>query len=148
MVIGRPHPLEGRIDLPLAKLGGQRGERVAGVADGEGTRAVTLYRVVDSAQRQAAMLELRPLTGRTHQLRVHCAEALKCPIMGDGKYGGQAAHLEGFGNTLHLHARALRLPHPEGGMLELAAPLPAHMKDTFAMLGFDRPRTPPCRHLR
>jgi 23S rRNA pseudouridine955/2504/2580 synthase len=79
---------------------------------------------------------------------VHCAEALKCPIMGDGKYGGQTAHLEGFGNTLHLHARALRLPHPEGGMLELAAPLPAHMKDTFAMLGFDRPRTPPCRHLR
>jgi 23S rRNA pseudouridine955/2504/2580 synthase len=104
--------------------------------------------VVDSAQRQAAMLELRPLTGRTHQLRVHCAEALKCPIMGDGKYGGQTAHLEGFGNTLHLHARALRLPHPEGGTLELAAPLPAHMKDTFAMLGFDRPRTPPCRHLR
>jgi 23S rRNA pseudouridine955/2504/2580 synthase len=148
VVIGRPHPLEGRIDLPLAKLGGQRGERVAGVADGEGTRAVTLYRVVDSAQRQAAMLELRPLTGRTHQLRVHCAEALKCPIMGDGKYGGQAAHLEGFGNTLHLHARALRLPHPEGGTLELAAPLPAHMKDTFAMLGFDRPKTPPCRHLR
>jgi 23S rRNA pseudouridine955/2504/2580 synthase len=140
--------LEGRIDLPLAKLGGQRGERVAGVADGEGTRAVTLYRVVDSAQRQAAMLELRPLTGRTHQLRVHCAEALRCPIMGDGKYGGQAAHLEGFGNTLHLHARALRLPHPEGGMLELAAPLPAHMKETFGLLGFDRPKTPPCRHLR
>jgi 23S rRNA pseudouridine955/2504/2580 synthase len=148
VVIGRPHPLEGRIDLPLAKLGGQRGERVAGVADGEGTRAVTLYRVVDSAQRQAAMLELRPLTGRTHQLRVHCAEALRCPIMGDGKYGGEAAHLEGFGNTLHLHARALRLPHPEGGVLELAAPLPAHMKETFGLLGFDRPKTPPCRHLR
>jgi 23S rRNA pseudouridine955/2504/2580 synthase len=109
---------------------------------------VTLYSVVDSAQRQAAMLELLPLTGRTHQLRVHCAEALKCPIMGDGKYGGQAAHLEGFGNTLHLHARALRLPHPEGGVLELAAPLPAHMKETFGLLGFDRPRTPPCRHRR
>jgi 23S rRNA pseudouridine955/2504/2580 synthase len=147
LILGRTAAAASRLAAAFRGRG-QRGERVAGVADGEGTRAVTLYRVVDSAQRQAAMLELRPLTGRTHQLRVHCAEALRCPIMGDGKYGGQAAHLEGFGNTLHLHARALRLPHPEGGMLELAAPLPAHMKETFGLLGFDRPKTPPCRHLR
>jgi 23S rRNA pseudouridine955/2504/2580 synthase len=149
VVVGRPHPLEGRIDMSLAKQGGAHGERTVPAEGREATRAVTLYRTVDSAQKRAALLELTPLTGRTHQLRVHCAAALGCPILGDGKYGGAAAHPEGFGDrTLHLHARALRLPHPEGGVLELAAPLPPHMKETFTFLGFDRPRTPPCRRVR
>ncbi len=149
IVVGRPHPLEGRIDMPLAKHAGGHGERVVPSDAKDAARAVTLFRTIDSAQKQAALLELTPLTGRTHQLRVHCASALKCPILGDGKYGGAAAHPDGFGDrTLHLHARALRVPHPEGGMLELAAPLPPHMKDTFAFLGFDRPRTPSCRRVR
>lgn len=149
VVVGRPHPLEGRIDLSLARQGGPHGERTVPAEGREATRAVTLFRTLDSAQKRAALLELTPLTGRTHQLRVHCAAALGCPILGDGKYGGAAAHPDGFGDrTLHLHARALRLPHPEGGVLELAAPLPPHMKETFAFLGFDRPRTPPCRRVR
>lgn len=149
IVVGRPHPLEGRIDMSLAKQGGARGERTVPSDARDAARAVTLYRTVDSAQKRAALLELTPLTGRTHQLRVHCAAALGCPILGDGKYGGAAAHPEGFGDrTLHLHARALRIPHPEGGVLELAAPLPPHMKETFGFLGFDRPRTPPCRRVR
>lgn len=149
IVVGRPHPLEGRIDMSLAKQGGAQGERTVPSDAREATRAVTLYRMMDSAQKRAALLELTPLTGRTHQLRVHCAAALGCPILGDGKYGGAGAHPDGFGDrTLHLHARALRLPHPEGGHLELAAPLPAHMKETFTFLGFDKPRTPPCRRVR
>jgi len=148
VTVGRPTPQEGRIDLPLAKQSGPRGERTAPAEDGEGTRAVTLYRTLDSAQRRAAWLELQPLTGRTHQLRVHCAAALNTPILGDGKYGGAGAHIEGLGNTLHLHARALRLPHPQGGTLELAAPLPPHMLETFGFFGFTTPRTLPPRHLR
>lgn len=146
IVVGRPHPLEGRIDMSLAKQGGASGERTVPSDARDATRAVTLYRVVDSAQKRAALLELTPLTGRTHQLRVHCAAALSCPILGDGKYGGAAAHPDGFGDrTLHLHARALSLPHPDGGTLDLAAPLPPHMKETFTFLGFDKPRTPACR---
>ncbi|MBB5690779.1 RluA family pseudouridine synthase [Roseomonas alkaliterrae] len=149
VVVGRPHPLEGRIDMALGRQRGAGGERTVPSDAKDAARAVTLYRVLDSAQKRAALLELTPLTGRTHQLRVHCAAALGCPILGDGKYGGAAAHPEGFGDrTLHLHARALRIPHPEGGVLELAAPLPPHMKETFAFLGFDRPRTPPCRRVR
>lgn len=149
VVVGRPHPLQGRIDMPLARARGAAGERTVPAEGRDAARAVTLYRVLDSAQKRAALLELTPLTGRTHQLRVHCAAALGCPILGDGKYGGAAAHPEGFGDrTLHLHARALRIPHPEGGVLELAAPLPPHMRETFAFLGFDRPRTPPCRRIR
>ncbi len=90
----------------------------------------------DSAARKLSWLELSPLTGRTHQLRVHC-EGLGTPILGDPKYGGTGAHLEGFADQLHLHARGLDLPHPAGGRLSLAAALPAHMRETFKALGFE-----------
>ncbi len=146
VVVGRPEHAAGRIDMPLAKLPGPRGERTAPAEPGEGgARAITDYRTLDTAQRRASWLEMQPLTGRTHQLRVHCAQGLGTPILGDGKYGGAAAHIEGLPPMLHLHARALRLPHPEGGVLEVAAPLPPHMEETFAFFGFDRPRAPPPR---
>jgi len=148
LVIGQPEAPEGRIDLALAKLAGPRGERTRAVDEpGEGARAVTDFRTLDTVKRRVAWLELRPLTGRTHQLRVHCAEALGCPILGDGKYGGAAAHMEGLPNKLHLHARALRLPHPGGGVLEVAAPPPLHMRESFGFFGFEAPRTPKARHL-
>ncbi|WP_372624046.1 RluA family pseudouridine synthase [Falsiroseomonas sp.] len=144
VTVGEPTPPAGRIDLPLVKQGGPRGERTTGAEPGDrsAARAVTEFRTLDAARRRAAWLELKPITGRTHQLRVHCAEALGCPILGDGKYGGAAAHMDGLPGQLHLHARALRLPHPGGGVLEVAAPLPAHMKETFAFFGFEAPRTP------
>ncbi|HEY4252372.1 MAG TPA: RluA family pseudouridine synthase, partial [Roseomonas sp.] len=85
ITVGRPDILEGRIDLPLDKIGGPRGERVTPVEDGQGVHAVTYYRVMDMAQKRAAWLEMQPHTGRTHQLRVHAASALGCPILGDGK---------------------------------------------------------------
>ncbi len=148
LVAGRPEAPEGRIDLALAKLGGPRGERTRAVDEPEGgARAITDFRALDAVKRRVAWLELRPLTGRTHQLRVHCAEGLGCPVLGDGKYGGAAAHMEGLPNKLHLHARALRLPHPAGGTLEVAAPLPPHMRESFAFFGFEAPRTPKPRHL-
>lgn len=148
IVTPQPQIAEGRIDLPLAKLGGPRGERIEAVEDPEqGVRAITDFRTVDAAKRRVAWLEMNPLTGRTHQLRVHCAEGLGSPIVGDGKYGGAAAHLDGLPNQLHLHARALRLPHPDGGVLEAAAPLPPHMRETFAFFGFEAPKTLPPRRL-
>ena len=149
LVVGRPHPLAGRINMPLAKQGGPRGERTAPAEEGEeGAHAITDFRVVDNARKHVSWLEMHPLTGRTHQLRVHAAAALKCPILGDGKYGGAAAHLEGMSNLLHLHARSIELPHPEGGTLSVSAPLPPHMNESFAFLGFDRPRTPPAKRTR
>ncbi len=148
VVVPQPEVAEGRIELALAKLGGPRGERMVAVDNPEeGQRAITEFRTLDSAKRRAAWLELKPYTGRTHQLRVHCAEGLGTPILGDGKYGGIAAHMDGLPNQLHLHARALRFPHPEGGTLEAAAPLSPHMKDTFTFFGFEAPRTPAPRHL-
>lgn len=139
-VAGVPHPLEGRIDLRLAKEGGPMGERVAADEEG-GQRAVTRYRVADRAGKRAAWLVLEPETGRTHQLRVHAA-ALGTPILGDGKYGGRDAFLKGgsVSSKLHLHARAIRLPHPRGGQIEVAAPLPEHMAATWRFFGFDAAR--------
>ncbi|HUK00255.1 MAG TPA: RluA family pseudouridine synthase, partial [Stellaceae bacterium] len=137
IVVGLPKPRRGRIDQALAKLPGPAGERVAPDED-EGKRAVTYYRTVSHAGDKLAWLALQPVTGRTHQLRAHCV-ALGTPILGDGKYGGAAAHPAGVPNArkLHLHARALSLPHPGGGRLAVTAPLPPHMKETWAFFGFD-----------
>ncbi len=137
VVVGVPRPAEGMINLALAKTPGPRGEKVtAGV--GGGKKAVTYFRLIDRAGRKAAWVALEPLTGRTHQLRVH-AVTLGTPILGDGKYGGRDAFLDGedIAGQLHLHARALRIPHPFEGILKAVAPLPEHMRKTFKALGFD-----------
>ena len=143
VVVGEPKHPGGRIELAISKEPGPRGERM--VPDPRGQRAVTEFAVLDAAKRKAALLELKPHTGRTHQLRVHCAAALETPILGDGKYGGAAAHLEGLPPQLHLHARALRLPHPEGGVVEVAAAAPPHLAETMRFLGFDNPAPKPAR---
>ncbi|MSO89736.1 MAG: RluA family pseudouridine synthase [Rhodospirillaceae bacterium] len=136
LVVGVPRPHRGRIDLPLAKVAGLEGERV--VEDDEGgKRAITEYAVVDHAGKKAAWLALEPLTGRTHQLRVHCL-SLGTPILGDGKYGGPQAFLSGaFSRDLHLHARAIVLPLPDGTALTVRADLPDHMRQSWEFFGFD-----------
>ena len=146
VVAGRPVPVEGRIDLPLVKYSGARGERSVPAArdDEDGQRAVTDYRTLDHAGQKLTWLELSPVTGRTHQLRVHCV-AMGTPIVGDRKYhepdqnGAKSAVIEGLPDKLHLHARALDLPHPAGGRLVVEAGLPAHMRETFGTLGFEAP---------
>ncbi len=145
VVTRRPVPPEARIEMPLRRVTGGRGERtmIAEPNDPDAARAATEYRTIDHAGR-IAWLELRPHTGRTHQLRVHCV-AVGAPILGDLKYarpdqnGAFAATVTGLSDALHLHARALDLPHPAGGTLRLEADLPAHMKETFKTLGFSAP---------
>ncbi|MDP6572759.1 MAG: RluA family pseudouridine synthase [Rhodospirillales bacterium] len=141
-VAGVPRPARGRVDQPLAKNPGPGRQRVA--PDGAtGKTAVTLYRVIERAGGKAAWLALEPVTGRTHQLRAHCM-VLGTPVLGDGKYGGRGAFIEGdaVARRMHLHARAIRLPHPEEGVLEVVAPLPAHMLATWRALGFDEENAP------
>src|SRR5271167_4088046 len=136
LTVGVPEPPQGRIALALAKRSGQGGERVR--ADpGEGKHAISYYRIVDKVGERVGWLALLPVTGRTHQLRAHCA-AIGTPILGDGKYGGAAAHLAGppGARRLHLHARALSIPHPQGGILRVTAPLPSHMRQSWEFFGF------------
>lgn len=131
---GVPRPRQGKIDLSLGKGGAGR-ERM--VADSDDARsAITLYSVLDKAGTQAALVALMPLTGRTHQLRAHL-QAIGTPILGDGKYGGRAAFLQGLGlgRGLHLHARSLTIIDPTGARLRLTAPLPNAMKESLKALG-------------
>ena len=152
LVVGRPVPVEGRIEMMLARVTGARGLMTVKAEPGmeDAVKSITDYRTLDHAARKLAWLELSPLTGRTHQLRVHCAE-IGAPILGDFKYGGDypagadfspvdgAARVAGLPHKLHLHARALRLPHPAGGTLEVSADLPTHMRETFGLMGFTAP---------
>ncbi len=140
LVVGMPKPARGKIDLALAKEGPQGQEKMRAVLerseDDEAKRAVTYYAVAEHAGGKVAFLAMRPLTGRTHQLRAHAA-FLGTPIVGDGKYGGAEAFLSGgVSRKLHLHARAIDIAHPAGGRLQVAAPLPAHMAESFRLLGF------------
>ena len=141
VVVGSPPSPEGTIDLPLIRTRDHRFGRTTVGAAGEGARAITGYRTRDHATGRFSWLELAPLTGRTHQLRVHCA-ALGIPILGDPTYGGTKAAPSGLPEGLHLLARALSLPHPEGGEISIEAKLPPHMAETFHLLGF---RAPPPR---
>jgi 23S rRNA pseudouridine955/2504/2580 synthase len=136
LVVGVPKVEDGLIDLPLAKQPGTGGEKMH-VDEAEGQPARTRYRVIERAGNRAAWLELQPHTGRTHQLRVHMA-AIGHPIVGDGKYAGQDAFLTGsISRKLHLHARRLRIDHPDGGRIDVTAEPPAHFAESMAALGFD-----------
>jgi 23S rRNA pseudouridine955/2504/2580 synthase len=136
ITVGLPKPARGRIDLPLAKTPGRHGERVRPDRD-EGRHAVTYYRVVDSAGDRVSWLALMPVTGRTHQLRAHCA-AIGTPILGDAKYGEALAHRAGVpgARRLHLHARSIAMPHPLSSSTQVTAPLPPHMRRTWEFFGF------------
>ena len=138
VVVGVPPKMEGAIDLPLAKRPGARDRETMQVDHEEGQKALTHFKVMDRAGDRAALMALWPRTGRTHQLRVHCAE-IGCPILGDHKYGGEEALLSAVADSrrLHLHARRLTLPHPSGkGTLRLQAEPPAHFKRTLEAFGF------------
>jgi 23S rRNA pseudouridine955/2504/2580 synthase len=141
VVVGGPPRPEGIIDLPLLKRMAGHERELMQVDEEEGQRAITDFKVLDRAGKLAALMALWPRTGRTHQLRVHCAE-IGCPILGDGKYGGAGgstgATLDNIAdaNRLHLHARRLRLPHPAKGELVLEAPPPPHFRRTVEAFGF------------
>lgn len=139
LVVGQPEMAEGQVSAPLLKVAGKGGEKVV-INEYEGKKAITEFRTIDSALGQITWLEMEPLTGRTHQLRVHSC-FLGCPILGDGKYGGRDAFISGAeiksAQKLHLHARLITINLPNMKTLEIVAPLPKHMKETFKFFGFD-----------
>jgi 23S rRNA pseudouridine955/2504/2580 synthase len=140
LVAGVPRPATGRISTFLAKEEGPEGDRmrVARHGDRGADHALTQYAVADQAGQRVAWVLMRPVTGRTHQLRAHAAH-IGHPIVGDPKYFN-VENWElpgGIQNRLHLLARRIVIPHPDGGTLDVSAPLPPHMQQSWAVLGFD-----------
>ncbi|MDI4664616.1 RluA family pseudouridine synthase [Xanthobacter autotrophicus] len=139
VVPGVPKPKQGRISTYLARDEDEEKMRVARHGEDEASHAITYYAVVDQAAQKMSWLSLKPVTGRTHQLRAHLAH-IGHPIVGDPKYF-DIENWElpgGLQNRLHLLARRLVIPHPRGqGVIDVSAPLPPHMAQSFAVLGFD-----------
>jgi 23S rRNA pseudouridine955/2504/2580 synthase len=172
VVEGVPRPAQGRVSLFLAKgpgMGDERGigdagrgrpdredaerMRIARHGEEDAQHSITYYAVVDKLAARLAWVSMKPITGRTHQLRAHM-EAIGHPIIGDPKYGRMSendprrtdplrAVPDGVERKLHLLARRLVLPHPRGGTLDVTAPLPPHMQRSWDMFGFDVRRDDP-----
>ncbi len=136
LVAGQPLPLKGVVDKPLAKCTVGEGGFELMQVDEAGKRAITEYQVIEMLGGKFSVMQLSPLTGRTHQLRVHMAE-IGCPIVGDGKYGGRLAEKAmDVENKLHLHAWRIQIPAMLGAKkIDVTAPLPKHMVRSFDTLG-------------
>ena len=141
LVKGVPRPAEGKVSTWLVKEQTPDGDRMRVARHGEdgADHAVSYFRVIEQAGQNLAWLEMEPYTGRTHQLRVHAAH-IGHPIIGDPKYFEAEPGWTfpgGMQNKLHLHARHIDVPHPDGGRLRVTAPLPPHMVQSWNLLGFD-----------
>jgi RluA family pseudouridine synthase len=129
IVEGAPPASEGRIDLAIRKIGERSRWRI--VPDPSGQPAVTDYRVLGRCD-GLCWLELHPRTGRTHQIRVHCA-ALGMPVAGDSTYGRASADF----TRLQLHARAVTIPlYPRKPPIAVIAAPPPHMRAALAACGY------------
>jgi 23S rRNA pseudouridine955/2504/2580 synthase len=140
LVMGVPKPKQGRISTWLAREEGEERMKVARHGSDDSSHAVSLYSVVETAGQKLAWLSMRPVTGRTHQLRAHAAH-IGHPIIGDPKYFEAEESWDfpgGIQKKLHLHARRIVIPHPSSGdPLDVTAPLPPHMQQSWNLLGFD-----------
>jgi len=138
---GVPKQKHGVIKAALAKEGGHgphgRDERMAVSEEDDAKQALTEYAVMATAGTEFAWVAARPITGRTHQIRVHLA-SIGTPIVGDFKYGGADVRGRGdIADKLHLHARSIDIGRPDGGRLQATAALPPHMVKSWRTLGFD-----------
>jgi 23S rRNA pseudouridine955/2504/2580 synthase len=138
--LGVPHPMSGEIRGFMKKAGSSKNPdmelmQTAAHGDPEGQFAITDFEVISHAGTRASWVAMKPVTGRTHQLRFHMQQT-GCPIAGDPKYKNDREQIGGLAEQLHLHARAIKIPHPRGGMLTVVADLPTHMAHAFDTLGF------------
>ncbi|WP_309774072.1 RluA family pseudouridine synthase [Nitrobacter vulgaris] len=149
LVAGVPKPKQGRISTYLAKEENEEESimRVAAHGDEGASHAVTYYAVVETSAQKLAWVSLKPVTGRTHQLRAHMAH-INHAIVGDPKYFNKENWQlpGGLQKRLHLLARRIVIPHPRGGVIDVTAPLPPHMLQSWNLLGLEADRFDPIEH--
>ncbi|MDB5574535.1 MAG: hypothetical protein JWR79_1692, partial [Tardiphaga sp.] len=146
LVAGVPKPKQGRISTYLAKEESEDDTImvVAKHGDDGASHAVTYYAVVETSAQKLAWVSLKPVTGRTHQLRAHMAH-IGHAIIGDPKYFNKE-NWElpgGLQKRLHLLARRIIIPHPRGGVIDATAPLPPHMQQSWNLLALEGDRFDP-----
>src|SRR5438552_2523585 len=146
LVAGVPKPRQGRISTYLAREEGEEDTimRIAAHGDEGASHAVTYYAVVETSAQKLAWVSLKPVTGRTHQLRAHMAH-IDHAVVGDPKYFNREDWQlpGGLQNRLHLLARRIVIPHPRGGVIDVTAPLPPHMLQSWNLLGLEADRFDP-----
>src|SRR5438270_557463 len=146
LVAGVPKPKQGRISTYLAKEENEDDSimRVAAHGDEGASHAVTYYAVVETSATKLSWVSLKPVTGRTHQLRAHMAH-IGHAIVGDPKYFNKENWQlpGGLQNRLHLLARRIVIPHPRGGYIDATAPLAPHMLQSWNLLGLEADRFDP-----
>src|SRR3954467_1444470 len=146
LVAGVPKPKQGRISTYLAKEESEDDSimRIAAHGDEGASHAVTYYAVVETSAQKLAWVSLKPVTGRTHQLRAHMAH-IDHAIVGDPKYFNKENWQlpGGLQNRLHLLARRIVIPHPRGGYIDATAPLAPHMLQSWNLLGLEPDRFDP-----
>ena len=132
LVNGCPDKENGEIKAYLAKAG----ERMQITSEGQSAR--TLYRVLDKVGNKFSLIEVCPLSGRTHQIRVHL-ESIGCPIVGDDKYFGGGSRIKNnlFADKLHLHAYKTDLSTIYNKKTIIMAPLPEHFRNSLNAVGID-----------
>lgn len=125
IIVGIPHKKKGVMTESIGKMMGAQKEMMS-IHAPQALEAITVYEVIEPLSNGLCLIKLMPKTGRTHQLRVHCAEVLNCPILGDGKYGGAKAQCLPRRATIKLHASRISFEKLSGqGLIEVEAPLPA-----------------------
>ncbi len=132
---GIPSKDSGTIDYPLVKKYVSGQEKVV-VDENSPQNATTHFSIIAKSKHNVAYLKLQPITGRTHQLRAHLAH-INCPILGDGKYGGKKAFIDGIANKIHLHSHSLSLKLPNNKEITITAPITKHIEKSIEALFFD-----------
>ena len=142
LVAGLPNPEKGKIEAPLIQKRTGKNFDTRGI-DENGHPAVSLYQVQDHLADKISWLQMSPLTGRTHQLRIHAAQVLKTPIIGDDRYGTKTEIEKKLPSKMFLHARAITIPILNKKSLVVEAPLPEHFQQAFQQFGFSEKNVRP-----
>jgi 23S rRNA pseudouridine955/2504/2580 synthase len=134
LVAGKPQETSGILKMYIKKNTVGSVEKMS--EDSDGKESITEYRVIKNFSDKASLVEFSPITGRMHQIRIHASECLRCPIIGDTKYGGKKSILQTIRNSRELHLAAIEIfiPNIHGKKYYIECPMPYHLSHSIEEL--------------